>query len=90
MGCFCKNVKTDCRFAVQPKFDLEKFEIHLKRAWRATSFMAARKPGPRKTRLMKKIKQASPVPAWIIVRTKRTVRTNPKRRAWRRTDVGVG
>ncbi|MBM3895838.1 MAG: 50S ribosomal protein L39 [Thaumarchaeota archaeon] len=52
--------------------------------------MAARKQGPRKTRLMKKIKQASPVPAWVIVRTKRTVRTNPKRRAWRKTDVGVG
>ena len=52
--------------------------------------MAARKPGPRKTRLMKKIKQSSAVPAWVIVRTKRTVRTNPKRRAWRRTDVGVG
>ncbi|TLY04407.1 MAG: 50S ribosomal protein L39, partial [Thaumarchaeota archaeon] len=28
--------------------------------------------------------------AWIIVRTKRRVRTNPKRRQWRRTDVGVG
>ena len=52
--------------------------------------MAARKQGPRKTRLMKKIKQASPVPAWVIVRTKRTVRTNPKHRAWRQTAVEVG
>jgi large subunit ribosomal protein L39e len=52
--------------------------------------MAARKPSPRKTRLMKKQKQASPVPAWVILRTKRTVRTNPKRRNWRQTDVEVG
>lgn len=65
-------------------------EIHLKRAFRASPVMAARKPSPRKTRLMKKQKQASPVPAWVILRTKRTVRTNPKRRNWRQTDVEVG
>jgi len=35
-------------------------------------------------------KETSPVPAWIILRTKRTVRSNPKRRAWRSTDVEVG
>lgn len=52
--------------------------------------MAARKSGPRKTRLLKKQKQASAVPAWVILRTKRTVRTNPKRRAWRQTDVEAG
>jgi len=50
--------------------------------------VAARKSGARKTRLMKKIKQH--VPAWIIMKTKRKVRTNPKQRAWRRTDVEVG
>ncbi|HJW18979.1 MAG TPA: 50S ribosomal protein L39, partial [Candidatus Nitrosotalea sp.] len=44
--------------------------------------MAARKSTPRKNRLMKKIKQNSSVPAWIIVRTKRRVRTNPKKRQW--------
>ena len=44
----------------------------------------------RKIRLLKKIKQTSPVPAWIILRTKKSVRTNPKRRAWRSTDVEVG
>jgi len=32
-------------------------------------------------------RQAVPVPAWIILKTKRDVRTNPKRRAWRSTDV---
>ena len=52
--------------------------------------MAARKSTPRKNRLMKKVKQNSSVPAWIIVRTKRRVRTNPKKRQWRRTDVSVG
>ena len=52
--------------------------------------MAARKSSPRKIRLLKKTRQASPVPAWIILKTKRAVRTNPKRRAWRSTDVEVG
>lgn len=52
--------------------------------------MAAHKSTPRKIRLMKKLKQNSPVPAWIIVKTKRKVRSNPKRRQWRRTDVRVG
>ena len=52
--------------------------------------MAARKRSRRKIRLLKKIKETSPVPAWIILRTKRSVRTNPKRRAWRSTDVEVG
>jgi len=52
--------------------------------------VAARKSSPRKIRLLKKTRQASPVPAWIILKTKRSVRTNPKRRAWRSTDVEVG
>ncbi len=52
--------------------------------------MAARKSAPRKIRLIKKQKQASSVPAWVILKTKRTVRSNPKRRAWRQTDVEVG
>ncbi|MGI0083309.1 MAG: 50S ribosomal protein L39e [Nitrosopumilaceae archaeon] len=67
-----------------------RFEIHLKRAQVFPTFMAAHKSTPRKVRLMKKLKQNSAVPAWIILKTKRTVRTNPKSRHWRRTDVGVG
>ena len=51
--------------------------------------MAARKHSGRKIRLLKKQKQTSPVPAWVILRTNKTVRTNPKRRAWRQTDVEV-
>jgi len=49
--------------------------------------MAARKHSGRKIRLLKKQKETSAVPAWVIMRTNKTVRTNPKRRAWRQTDV---
>ncbi|MGQ0606693.1 MAG: 50S ribosomal protein L39e [Candidatus Nitrosotenuis sp.] len=52
--------------------------------------MATRKHSGRKIRLLKKMKQNSAVPAWIILKTKRQVRSNPKRRAWRGTDVEVG
>jgi len=52
--------------------------------------MAARKNTSRKKRLIKRVKQNRPVPAWVIIRTHRHVRTNPKRRAWRKSDVGVG
>ena len=52
--------------------------------------MGARKTSARKIRLIKKTKQASAVPAWVILKTKRTVRTNPKARQWRSTDVEVG
>ena len=52
--------------------------------------MSARKPSSRKIRLMKKTKQTRPVPTWVILKTKRAVRTNPKRRAWRSTDAEVG
>ncbi|WOV92866.1 MAG: 50S ribosomal protein L39e [Candidatus Nitrosoabyssus spongiisocia] len=52
--------------------------------------MPAHKTSARKIRLLKKIRQTSPVPTWVILRTKRRVRTNPKRRAWRSTDVEVG
>ena len=52
--------------------------------------MAARKHSGRKIRLLKKQKQTTPVLSWVILRTKKSVRTNPKRRAWRQTDVEVG
>lgn len=52
--------------------------------------MASRKTSGRKIRLMRKIKETSPVPAWVIAKTNRRVRTNPKRRDWRSTDVEVG
>ncbi|MCP8304564.1 MAG: 50S ribosomal protein L39e [archaeon] len=46
--------------------------------------MGSIKPSGLKKRLLKKTKQNSPVPAWVIVKTGRKVRTNPKRRSWRR------
>ena len=52
--------------------------------------MAARKPTGRKNRLIKRMKQNAATPAWVIVRTNRRVRRNPKQREWRRTDVNVG
>ncbi|MFQ6011391.1 MAG: 50S ribosomal protein L39e [Nitrososphaerales archaeon] len=51
--------------------------------------MGSRKTSGVKKKLMKKTKQASPVPAWAVVRTKRNVRTNPKRRMWRRTKLKI-
>jgi|TARA_Y100000590_G_scaffold286317_1_gene322157 large subunit ribosomal protein L39e len=52
--------------------------------------MATRKSSARKIRLMKKTRQANAVPSWVILKTKRAVRTNPKARKWRSTDVEVG
>jgi large subunit ribosomal protein L39e len=37
----------------------------------------------KKNRLISATKKARPVPTWVIVRTNRHVRTNPKRRDWR-------
>lgn len=54
------------------------------------SYMAARKNTSRKKRLMKRTRQNRPVPTWVVIRTNRKVRTNPKRRLWRRSDVNVG
>ena len=51
--------------------------------------MATRKSSARKIRLIKKTNQARAVPSWVILKTKRAVRTNPKARQWRRTDVEV-
>ena len=42
-----------------------------------------------KKRLIKKRNQQSPVPTWVVVRTRRAVSTNPKRRQWRRTKLKV-
>jgi len=52
--------------------------------------MAARKRSGRKIRLLKKIKDTKQDLSWIILRSHKSVRTNPKRTAWRSTDVEVG
>ncbi|MEM1524782.1 MAG: 50S ribosomal protein L39e [Nitrososphaerales archaeon] len=51
--------------------------------------MAKNKPSGVKNRLYSKIKQNNPVPTWVIVKTRRKVRTNPKRRMWRRDRLKV-
>lgn len=38
-----------------------------------------------KKRLSKALKRAWPVPAWVIVKTRRRVRTHSKQRHWRRS-----
>jgi large subunit ribosomal protein L39e len=53
-------------------------------------YMAARKNTSRKKRLMKRTRQNRPVPTWVVIRTNKKIRTNPKRRLWRRSDVNVG
>lgn len=40
-----------------------------------------------KIRLAKYARQNRRIPAWVIVRTNRNVRTHPKRRHWRRTRL---
>jgi len=51
--------------------------------------MARIKEKSMKNRLMKATKQARPVPTWVVVRTNRHVRTNPKRRNWRQRKLGL-
>jgi large subunit ribosomal protein L39e len=51
--------------------------------------MARVKDTSKKNRLMKATKQAKSVPTWVIVRTNRHVRTNPKQRNWRQRKLGL-
>ncbi|MBA5942453.1 MAG: 50S ribosomal protein L39e [Methanophagales archaeon] len=43
----------------------------------------------RKIRLTKANKQNRRIPAWVMAKTNRNVRTHPKRRHWRRTKLKV-
>ncbi len=47
----------------------------------------ARKGLGKKIRLAKALKQNRRIPLWVIVKTKRKVLINPKRRHWRRTKI---
>lgn len=49
--------------------------------------MARNKPTAKKRRLIKAGKQSQPVPVWVVVKTGRRVRANPKRRNWRRSKL---
>ncbi|MEM2916959.1 MAG: 50S ribosomal protein L39e [Candidatus Bathyarchaeia archaeon] len=46
--------------------------------------MARNKPTAKKRRLASAGKTKKAVPAWVIARTRGTVRFNPKRKPWRR------
>lgn len=43
----------------------------------------------RKNRLTKARKQNVSVPTWVIIRTNRKVRSNPKHRYWRRQKLNL-
>jgi large subunit ribosomal protein L39e len=47
------------------------------------------KDASKKNRLAKATKTASSVPTWVIVRTNRHVRSNPKHRNWRQHKLGL-
>ena len=49
--------------------------------------MARNKPTAKKRRLAKAGKQRKAVPTWVIARTVGRVRTNPRRRRWRRRKI---
>jgi len=49
--------------------------------------MARHKPTAKKRRLIKAGKKSRSVPAWVVVKTLRKVRPNPRRRHWRRTKI---
>ncbi|MHA1238166.1 MAG: 50S ribosomal protein L39e [Candidatus Odinarchaeia archaeon] len=49
--------------------------------------MARNKPLGKKLRLAHALNENKSVPAWIIVKTRGHVRTHPRRRNWRRTNI---
>jgi large subunit ribosomal protein L39e len=49
--------------------------------------MARQKPTAKKLRMIKAGKRSKPVPAWVVVKTQRGVRSNPRRRHWRRNKL---
>jgi large subunit ribosomal protein L39e len=51
--------------------------------------MARVKDTSKKNRLGKAGKRSRSVPTWVIVRTDRQVRSNPKRRSWRQRKLGL-
>ena len=51
--------------------------------------MAKVKDASKKNRLAKATRQTRSVPTWVIVRTNRHVRSNPKRRNWRQRKLGL-
>lgn len=51
--------------------------------------MARHKPLGRKLRLASALNSNAPIPLWVVVKTRRKVRVNYKRRNWRRQKLKV-
>ncbi|TMI69499.1 50S ribosomal protein L39e [Candidatus Bathyarchaeota archaeon] len=51
--------------------------------------MARYKLSGKKHHLSHALKQASPVPSWVVAKTRGRVRRNPKQRRWRTTKIKV-
>ena len=49
--------------------------------------MARVKDTSKKNRLMKAARTSRSVPTWVIQKTNRRVRSNPKRRSWRKRKL---
>lgn len=49
--------------------------------------MGSVKDKSKKNRLVRARKRASPVPTWVVIKTNRNVRFNPKQRDWRRQKL---
>jgi len=49
--------------------------------------VARNKPTAKKRRLIKAGRQKKPIPTWIVAKTMRQVRPNPKRRPWRQRKL---
>ena len=51
--------------------------------------MTSQKTSGVKKRLMKKTRQNYAVPTWVVIKTKKSVRTHPKKRNWRKSRLKV-
>jgi len=49
--------------------------------------MARNKPAAKKRRLARAMKQNSPVPFWVVAKTRGKFRRHPKLRNWRRSRL---
>src|SRR2546428_13434095 len=51
--------------------------------------MARHKPSGKKKHLSHALRQAQPVPSWVVAKTEGKVRRTPKQRHWRKTKIKV-
>jgi large subunit ribosomal protein L39e len=51
--------------------------------------VARHKPSGKKKHLSHALRQAQPVPSWVVAKTEGKVRRTPKQRNWRKTKIKV-